>query len=296
MDFVFIIGIARTGSKIYMTSLNGCSEIDLVNEMHFLAPRYIREDAASVLGLDRSPLTSQRRIDETLDKMYSGTINGTFWDKREPGTKAQQRLVDIDRTLLAQAIESSDGSTGAVFRALLESHATAVGKRRAGAKFPVDISRVNRLVEWFPDARFVHLIRDPRAIYSSMIAREIHTPGQSRTSKLATRLKRLSYVILQYKRAAKCHELLGNSPKYFLSRFEDMTALPEIRIRKLCDFLDVRFSEDMLSIRRVDSSYTDTESVGIEGAAATRWQQHLTSTESKILEWILSSEMRKFGY
>ena len=44
MDFVFIIGIARTGSKIYKNMLNKYSEINILNELHFLSPKWIRKD------------------------------------------------------------------------------------------------------------------------------------------------------------------------------------------------------------------------------------------------------------
>ena len=80
MEYTFIVGIARTGSKIYMSGLNRFSDIDIVGEMHYLAPWYIRKDAIRALRLEEAPLTTPSRIEEAVDNMYSGAIKGTFWE------------------------------------------------------------------------------------------------------------------------------------------------------------------------------------------------------------------------
>ena len=106
MEHVFIVGIARTGSRIYMSTLNDHSDIDIITEVHYLAPRYIRKDAVTALKLNSRPLESAERVKEALKTMYSGELVGDFWKKTSPTTALQQRLVDLSPDALLAPPES----------------------------------------------------------------------------------------------------------------------------------------------------------------------------------------------
>lgn len=296
MELVFIVGIARTGSKIYMSSLNDHTDIDIVNELHFLAPRYVRGDVVRSLNLHSTPLTGSSRVQAAVDRMYSGTLNGTFWEIRNSSTRLQQRITDIDRDTLIELLSSGAGRPEDLFRTLLFEHARVANKRRAGAKFPVDISCVTKLVDWFPDATFLHLVRDPRAVYASMVKREIEHSRDNLRSKLVSRTRRLAYLVLQFKRAARLHRDLQSSDRYMMSRFEDVASSPEGRLRSICSFLDVEYKAEMLNIRKVDSSYASSKAIGIDASAIDQWKAHLSNVERQVIQRSLKAEMRLFGY
>jgi hypothetical protein len=296
MTYVFIIGIARTGSKIYMSALNQFSDIDIVNEMHYLAPWYVRKDATRSLRLRSEPLTSPARVERAVELMFSGKLQGTFWNKREQTSAFQQRLIDIPRDYIVDRLNECPGTADSVFRVLLQAHARVAGKSRAGAKFPVDISCVHRLVEWFPNEKYVHLIRDPRAIYGSMVVREANSSANQTSRRIRAAFRRLPYLILQYRRAARVHAALARSSNYYLSRFEDVATNPVASLRRLCEFLSVEYDCDMPNVRKVDSSYGIDGRIGIDGEAANRWQQHLNFIEKYIITKALRHEMATFGY
>ena len=151
MDFVFIIGIARTGSKIYRNILNEYSEINVLNEMHFLAPRWVRKDFRYYFKKYLGDIKTKTDVSNLIDLMYSGTLNGTFWTTESWDVSGvQNSIIGIDKDKLKNEIFDSTMSYKEIFKILLEQHTIARNKKRGGAKFPVDITYVPKLMKWFP--------------------------------------------------------------------------------------------------------------------------------------------------
>ena len=296
MQYVFIVGIARTGSKIYMSTLNKHSDIDIVSELHYLAPRYIRRDAITTLKLRTKPRKPREWVQSALDKMYSGSVLGDFWEQSKPSSEIQHRIADLDPDPLRERLLQSDINPKSLLQILLDEHAKVAGKRRAGAKFPVDISKVSTLMKWFPDARYVHLIRDPRAVYTSMTIRDVPGAKEPGLARLYAMARRLPYAIIQYKNAMALHQRCRLLPNYYLARFEDTLAAPSIYIKRLCDFLNIDYSDSMLVTERVDSSYSGDRSNGIDATAADNWQKCILPFEQRAVEFALSKEMKLLGY
>ncbi len=92
-----------------------------------------------------------------------------------------------------------------VFAALLKVHAAANHKSIPGAKFPVHYSYAERLIEWFPDCRIIHTVRDPRAVYASQATK--HTKDERSMSKvLWKRLQRFVHINIQSWWTTRVHE------------------------------------------------------------------------------------------
>lgn len=294
--FVFIVGIARTGSKIYMTNLNRYSDIDIVNELHYLAPRYIRRDFIATVQDTLGNRLRALSAEALVELMYSGALLGTFWERKRRTAELQHRLIDLDPAVLVRRLKEAPPSWPLILRILLDEHARVAGKARPGAKFPVDISQVETLMRWFPGARFVHLIRDPRAIYASMVARELRYSSASDASTAAIAGRRLGYLLLQYRRAANLHRRYAGTGRYYLSRFEDVVGDAGRSIPALCAFLGIDVVTGMFRPPGKDSSFRDSGRAGLDSAAMTAWRDYLGRGQCALIELLLGKEMRLFGY
>ena len=84
-------------------------------------------------------------------------------DSSVPGKVPRE---DIEAYLLA-----SDRTERGIFEAFLRIYADRRGKAIIGEKTPAHLAYVETLLEWFPNGRIIHCMRDPRAIYVSELRR-----------------------------------------------------------------------------------------------------------------------------
>jgi hypothetical protein len=112
------------------------------------------------------------------------------------------------------------------------------GKRLLVNKTPNDVFIVDRILECWPDARFIFLLRHPGAIARSrQAARPQDTPERN------TEMVRRYVQALEDARAAH--------PGHTI-RYEDLASDPEGETRKVCEYLGVEWEPAMLDYGRFD--------------------------------------------
>ena len=128
--------------------------------------------------------------------------------------------------------------------------AYADSRRRAviGEKTPAHFRHVDTLLDWFPDARVIHMIRDPRAVYVSEVKRRTAIPDTLPYRWLARvppamRALILVQVARTWAEAVNHHRRNARRypDRYRLVRFEDLVREPEQVVADLCRFLGVAF-------------------------------------------------------
>jgi hypothetical protein len=112
------------------------------------------------------------------------------------------------------------------------------GKRILVNKTPSDAFVADRILECWPDARFIFLLRHPAAIAQSRarISKE-HDADRNEA--------RILRHCMAVQEARDAHPGLT-------VRYEDLTADPVAETKKLCEFLGVRWEESMLDYGAVD--------------------------------------------
>ena len=121
---------------------------------------------------------------------------------------------------------------------VLHRELEAGGKRILVNKTPSDAFIAGRLLECWPDARLIFLLRHPLAIARS---RQRARPKDSPQRNL-TRVLRFCTAVEEARRA---HDGLT-------VRYEDLTADPAGETRRLCDFLGVAWEPEMLDYGRFE--------------------------------------------
>ena len=182
------------------------------------------------------------------------------------------------------------GASGSLFDALLRLRMEARGKQRFGEKTPSHFSKVAVLRDWYPDAKFVYLRRDPRDAYASFKYSRDHRERSWTERALLGRCLYWNYyqhALLQAKR--RFPELV------FEVEFESLVRDPTRTLAALCDFLAEPFDANMLAVAENNSSFADTRSgTGLRPETVDR-KDRLTKAEVSCIEFVCGERMLAEG-
>src|SRR5712691_5653143 len=104
------------------------------------------------------------------------------------------------------------------------------GRRRWLEKTPGNVFAFHRVREGFPDALFVHLLRDARVVVASLM-RLNETPFQA---------------VSRWYCAVLAGRSLSGLDCYVELKYEDLVHAPEAELRRLCSFLHEDFHDALL--------------------------------------------------
>ncbi len=284
---VFIIGGSRTGSEMLKTMLCEGSQQDFVDELFLYCPRWLHPDLESTIRRHVGTLSGPGALDRLLDFLYSGAAYGWFWENA-----AEQ----LDRDLLRSRLREGPLDMRHLFDAVMRTHAEMRGKTRIGAKFPTHYSYTDRLLEWYPDCRLLHTIREPKAVYASQAAKYVK-PDDSAFARHSMRFKQFVHINLQVTWTARLHRKLRHLPNYRLVRYEDSVREPEQSLRSICEFLGLTYEEAMLMPKRYGSSYGKIPGArGVDEGSLERWRRDLSPITAWSIDALHPLARRRFGY
>lgn len=285
---VFIIGGSRTGSELHKTILNYSHSIDLADEMWLLCPWWLHTDFATHLRRSVGSLRDAAAVDRLIDLMYSKKPFGYFWSVIDR---------EVDRQRLKEEILRSDRTLRGVFEAVLRLRAQTKGKSISGAKFPVHYSYVETLIEWFPNCKIIHAVRDPRAVYASQAAKYIHG-HHSVVERAWIRFLHFVHVSIQSCWTARVHKRMHGHRNYYLSRYEDLVADPRTCVAGLCAFLGIEVVPAMSDPLQYDSSYRSERGVkkGYRTESLTEWKKRVSPVTTALLELVSRDALKTLGY
>ena len=297
---IFIVGVPRSGTTLMRMVLGKHSRIAIADENHYLGHRLpkrgVRQDLRRVGDL-RDDAAVRRLVDRIYsDEFQRGSplrADSEFWRwlvRRVPRAELEQRLLAGER------------SERGVFTAVLRSYADRKHKAIVGEKTPAHIRWADTLMAWYPDARIVHMVRDPRGVYRSELKRRTANPGSPpyRWLVKAPALMRmfvLLAVVEAWAGAVADHRRLSRRyPAHYLAvRFEDLVRSPEAEIDRVCAFLDVAVEPAMLK-QKVVSRGDRLGEAGFDAGAADRWRASITPGEARWLRTLLGRRIEEMGY
>jgi len=157
-------------------------------------------------------------------------------------------------------------------------------------KTPYNERFAGQIFAWWPEARCVHVVRDPRDNFVSYQRK--HAEWSPESFGLSWARSTL---------AGLDHRDTYGSHRYWLMRYEDLVRDPGETIRALCDFLGIADDESLRQPARGgrpwqgNSMFTETFDQ-ISRAPVGRWEGRLESDELVALEALAASPMRSLGY
>lgn len=283
---IFVTGASRSGTTVVTRILDGHSDVCGLRETHFFGefcdPRHDPADKA--IDLSRA-------------------MTALFVRQNEGILSTSRRSSDPGLAAVLEAV----GEQGAAeaFAVAAAAFASRAGKLVPCEQTPRNIYYARELLEWYPQARFVHVLRDPRGVMASQKFRWrrrslMADPSQmSRTQQLRTWINYHPYTVARLWNAATRLALqLENHPRFFLLRFEDLVRDPPSYVRRVCDFLQIEYEPRMLDIEHLNSSHVSAAHSrrGLDPASVEAWKGRLSRSERAIVHRRCGTLMRRTGY
>jgi len=300
---IFIVGPHRAGSTLWHNVIAMKSGVLRLPEARFLGPRR-QKDFRYFLRTEVGDLSKDENIDKLVRLCFSRKdipgLAGALWRWEGLGLVKDPALYQA----IAREIKGSDRSLGAIARVIIEELTRFSGNERVCVKFPVDVRHMDKLFDWFPDCRVVHITRDPRALAMS----KSNDPSGT-AKKVAAhprfawviRKAALALVISQYRLSARMHRRCKGTKNYRLFCYEDLLANPRRTLLDLCKFTEIDFHEDMLEPQKGQhehqpSSLTGRQQKAFDAEAAIRWQRVISPFDNFVITAGTRSSMKELGY
>ncbi len=272
---VFIVGAPRSGTTMLQYRLRNLPSISLpTGESHFFMPLYRNRE---VFG-DLSQLENIRAV---LQAMY---------DQSREFLETDLHGMRFDRDALAAELHVTGRHTlPAIISGLFEKNAQGEGKARWGDKTPYYVMHMTRLLEWFPKAQFVHLIRDGRDVALSLFGRRNDFYVYN------------AYFAAEYWESyiEKGREQGRQLPpgQYLELRYEDLLAQPEDTMQALCEFLGEPYSAGMFAVSPVDDpGKTPLVHEPLKVDNAGKWRTRMSAAQIRAFESVAGNTLRELGY
>ncbi len=268
---IFIAGMPRSGTTLVRSILCAHPRIIISPELNFFS--WVRK-------FGHLDLEQEEQFDRFWREFIRCDQFGHFCVDAE---KVRSRI---------RACEAVSFRT--VFRSLLDEFVATVGKPRWGEKTPRNYEHIDVLLEWFPDAQVVFLLRDPRAVSASLL----RTPwGGKEVGRHARAWCRSVAVLERWK----------DDPRVRTVRYEALVAEPESETKELCRFLGEEFVDAMLSRRDANETMLRNREGWAKGAleaamkpistaSIDKWRSALSGYQVAVIEHVAGGKMREHGY
>ena len=293
---IFICGHRKSGTTLMLALLDNISElVTYPSDSGFFYLYYPRYDNDTF------------SVDEKIGRMVSSVIGMLKSDISLLNAELQEQLsfpFGRFEEAFRQYVKTTDYSPRSMLETLILAFRDVwpVGNRPNGWVEKTTSSEIytSDIINWFPSAKFIHIIRDPRDNWASL-----RSGWDQQYSKQNDSLNRLMQSMIDRGRTgmefARLNDQLYGKGVYKIVRFEDLVSNVESVMADLAEFIGIDFHDNFLkpTICGVPwkgnnfegKSFTKPSKVNVN-----RWRERIPSQEAALMEFHFCDLMEYFGY
>lgn len=268
---ILIVGMPRSGTSLLSAMLSAHPGLSISPESHLL---------------------SKWRLEYGPHALDSSAGFDAFWTAYTNYQSFKHFGLDADTTR-QRILSLGPPSWKTIFMGLVLAYGEKMAMPRCGEKTPGHFEYLDELLRWFPLARVVFLVRDPRAVTASMM----RVPWGHEFAHLHARKWSESVGILE--RLAKDERVLG-------VRYEDVIDRQEETLQAICAHVGEAYSPTMLRptpetsplINRTDwaTEHLNKTHEPVSRESVEKWRKHLTPYQVAVVELEAKAGMARHGY
>lgn len=260
------------------------------NNIKWRMPKTISDlETVFVMGSPRSGTTLIQKVIEGHDQYFS--IQG------ETGIFSYQNIFNPERhhfgltteqqkELFSASVDIVDFFDKAVKKISIENDGKIFIE-----KTPQHVIHLDKLVRYFPNAKFVNIVRDGRDCFCSAKHHE-NIPQRSSVRIFA------SY----WKECVTPPLMLKHNKRLYTFKYESFTKAPEVELNKLMKFLGHELMDKQLDPetyrkdKRASNENFKRLNENINESSVARWKDELGEDEKRVFKEIAGKELSSYGY
>jgi len=252
---------------------------------------------------DKPEYTDEQKVDRMtgfiVDQLKTEIVNLSDQDRKQ---------LDFPIDALRESVRGFASKSGKTPREMLLSLFQAYRKHFKGSlqarrwvekTTSTEIYAVE-VAKWFPKAKFIHVIRDPRDNWASL-----KSGWSKRYHHFNDSLERLMQSMID--RGKLGMEFAQNNQKHFgtevykIVKFEDLATDTSNVLDEICSFLGIKFSETMSMPTVCGKLWKGNNFEGLKfdkpsNINVGRWRERITEDEARLIEYYFGSLMEYFEY
>lgn len=265
---LFIVGAQRSGTTLLRLMLNAHSEVAIPEEGRFLMP--LLEDGYLRNGFSK----------ENLRNLVSYLA-----------LNEEYKLWNYDNeAFLAELAKREYISLKEVIDGIYSSYARSEGKIHWADK-SLFFSKIGVLTSLFPDARFIHVVRDGRDVFDSW-------------RKMLPEINNVAVAAIDWNlKLGEIDAAFSKLPadQLLTIRYEDLIESPGAIVHSICDFVGLTYEESMLEFYKASNRYIGEHHSALIFSPIDRnnkfkWLSNLTEYEKTVFSLLSKSNLNRFGY
>ena len=274
----FIVGSGRSGTTLLRSLLSEHSEIFIPPENQML--RHMAKAFDAYRGLPW-----QVQVAAVLEE-FRKNEEFSEWEVDLFALTAKAELLKKEGRSFA-------GLANLIYTEYGSFHAPE--KTRWGDKTPDNAFNLDLIEKHFPNAQYIHMLRDGRDSVASFFKSNFYNGDIIRAAykwRDSVRFCRRFKKKVQDKR------------RFFELRYEDLVSSPEKKIKDVCNYLNIDVTEKMLKYKGASDNMKDVldkekhQNVkrGIFTDSIGHWKQDIPKSDIRKVLKIIEDELRFFGY
>jgi hypothetical protein len=275
--YAFIVGAPRSGTRLLGRLVHAHPDIAVIHEARFV-PGWFRH---------RHGLTPE------------GFVTPELVEKLVEFERFEQFAVERDQ--LEQLVARRERMPYSAFvTELFDLHGKALGKRLVADKSPRYVRNLPTLHELWPEAKFIHLVRDGRDVGLSVLSWKKVVERGGLVAKLPTYEEdRTTTVALWWERLVRLGREDGaplGPDLYREVRYEALVADPVAECKALCAFLDVPYDEAMLHYHEAADAQRSRHASRPPTPGLRKWREQMPPEEVERFEAAAGALLDDLGY
>lgn len=278
MEQIYVVGNSRSGTTLLSRILGKHSQVFSFKELHFFEEIWLPTKSLPLLANDQSL--------GLLGKLITTQKDGYY--RTQDSAKYRKEAAKI-------LMELNDKATPPALFELFLTHETRLhDKQIACLQTPRNLYYLEYILDFYPDARVINIIRDGRDVVLSQKNKWRRVFSDEPPPLRETIRRWANYhpitISLLWNSAMRAIEPYQNHPRVLTIYFEDLVMNPNKQINMICDFLGIEMEQDLLDIDQRGSSFGkyDPTARGMNKNTVERWR-----SQRSIDIWITQIVSRK---